>query len=175
MIRAAALATTLGAAAPALACSPALFDPAPYPVPGANCALRIDLNEIDQVHLGEAEPLGGGLILQALSEGNGCYARFHLLVHDCGRAQVMVIGAERFNLMEAMGRDPNQRPGLEIIREGALAARDRGQVPGFDDFAAQSRAQGYGTPQVLRVNQSLRFDRHRLPLGCACREARADG
>ncbi len=166
MLRAATLAFALSGA-PVLACSPALIEPSAVPIQGPGCAYVIHLNEIDAVHLGEAVRAPGGLILQALSEGNGCYARFHLIAHDCAAAQVMVIGAENFSLMEAMGRDPSWRPGIELIREDALAA------PGgtLADLRAASLAEGYGEPQVLRPADSLRFGAQTLPLACACREA----
>jgi hypothetical protein len=170
MIRAAALVLMLGAS-PALACSPAFIEPSPFPVQGPGCAFSIDLNQTDSVNLGPTARLANGLILQALSEGNGCYSRNHLIVHDCAARAVMVIGAEHFSLMEAMGREAEELSGLEIIRETALAASTAGRPLAPEDFTTLSRAQGYGAPQMLRPTDSLRFDRQTVPLGCACRTA----
>jgi hypothetical protein len=156
-------------AGPALACSPGIFTPSAVPVAGPNCALRIDLNEVDSVHLGEATATPAGLILQPLSDGNGCYARFNLLVHDCSAGQVLVIGTEHFNLMADAGNAPT---GLERIRDAALASDGPRDLPGF---AALSEAGGYGTPLTLHTSQSLRFGTQTLPVACACREAAQRG
>jgi len=179
MTRAAAiLALAMVAAAmpaAASACSPAVRPPSPVPVRGPDCALSVDLNEIDTASLGSAVALGGGLVLQPLIDGNGCYNRQNLLVHDCTAGQVMVIGTEHFALMEAMGRDPDHVHGLERIRVAALAARDAGETRTLDDFAAMSRAEGYGEPLVIATRQALQFGDRRLPLDCACRMARRGG
>jgi hypothetical protein len=155
----------------ALACSPAIRAPSPVPTQGPHCAYSMDLNEIDTVILGGAERAPSGLILQALSDGNGCYARFNLVVHDCAAGQVMVIGTEHFSLMDAAGQDPEVRPGIEIIREAAMA----GELATLADLTAASEARGYGVPLVLRPNQSLQFEGQSLPLSCACREAGRGG
>jgi hypothetical protein len=157
----------------ALACSPAPFTPSATPVAGPNCALRIDLNEYDIVALGPATRTPSGLIVQELSDGNACYTRFNLVVHDCAAGQVMVIGTEHFDLMRAMEQNPEGRPtGLERIRDAGLAAGGPRDLAGF---AALSQAEGYGTPATLRPNQSLRFGDRTLPLSCACREAGRGG
>jgi hypothetical protein len=165
-----ALALVPGAA---LACSPGEFTPSPVPVPGANCALRIDLSPYDSVQLGDAIRTPGGLILQPVGEGNGCYSRTNLLVHDCAAGQVMVIGTEHFDLMRAMEQGPEGRQtGLERIRDAALAAGGPRDLAGF---AALSQSEGYGTPVMMRPDQSLRFGNRTLPVACACREARRSG
>jgi hypothetical protein len=172
MARAAAILATVAALlAPGIghACSPAIQTPSPVPVQGPNCALRLDLNEIDSVFLGEATRIEGGLILQALSDGNGCYARYNLVVHDCAAGQVMVIGTEHFNLMDDMDNGPT---GLERIREAALAPSGPRDLAAF---AVLSEAEGYGTPVTMRPNQSLRFGTESLPVACACRTAAQGG
>jgi len=170
MIHAGAVALAL-ASGPALACSPMIRDPAPRPVAGPDCALTIDLDQTDSVSLGAALPLAAGMFLQPLSDGNGCHNRQNLLVHDCAAGRVMVIGTERFDLMDTLGRGPGRPSGLEVIRDRALAARAAGRTTTLDEFAAQSRAQGYGTPLVLATGQRLQYGNRRLPLDCACRTA----
>lgn len=152
----------------ALACSPAIREPSPVPVQGPNCAYGFDLDEIDGVSLGGAERAPSGLLVQALRDGNGCYSRLNLVVHDCAAGQVMVIGTEHFDLMAAMERGPAYSPPIEAIRDGAIS----GELATLADLAAASAAQGYGTPLVLRPDQSLQFGGQTLPLSCACREAR---
>lgn len=154
-----------------LACSPAIREPSPVPVQGPNCAYGFDLDEIDGVSLGEAARAPSGLLVQALRDGNGCYSRLNLVVHDCAAGQVMVIGTEHFDLMQAMERGPAHNPPIEAIRDGAIS----GELATLADLAAASAAQGYGTPLVLRTDQSLRYDRQTLPLSCACRTARGGG
>ena len=165
---AAALAVVAILPRPALACSPAIVTPSPVPVQGPDCALRIDMDEINAASLGAAVALGDGFLMQPLSEGNACYNRQYLLFHDCAARQVMVIGAEDHDVMlahEAQGAGS----GLERIRETALRVRDAGQRLDMDGLAALSRAEGFGAPQVLRTSQSLRFGGHTMPLSCACR------
>jgi len=177
-IRAAALALVLAvvlAGGPVLACSPMIIEPASEPRRGPDCALAFDLDETDIVSLGSAVPLSAGMFLQPLSDGNGCYNRQNLLVHDCNAGRVMVIGTEHFSLMESMERGPGRISGLEVIRDLALAAHAAGRTQSLDDFAAQSRAQGYGTPLVVATTQRLQYGNRRLPLDCACRTARRSG
>lgn len=157
----------------ALACSPGFITPSAVPVAGPNCALRLDLDETDSVSLGETVRTPAGLIVQTLSNGNGCYARFNLLVHDCATGQVMVIGTERFDLMSTLDqRGPPPQTGLERIRARALTAGGPQDLAGF---AALSASEGYGDPVVMRTNQSLRFGNRTLPVACACQTAARGG
>lgn len=167
MMRHLILALFMLAPGAALACSPAIREPSPVPTQGPNCAYGFDLNEIDAVSLGGAERTPSGLFVQALRDGNGCYSRLNLVVHDCAAGQVMVIGTENFSLMDAMERGPDYRPPIEAIRDGAIA----GELATLADLSVASEAQGYGTPLVLRPDQSLQFEGQTLPLSCACREA----
>ena len=161
-----------GAAAPriALACSPTIFTPSPVPVQGPACALSVDVNDQQIASLGAATRLSQGMFLQVLDEGSGCHYVQHLVVHDCARDQVMIIGAERWALMQMLEDESDEaESGLDRIRDAALAARDAGRPLDMDGFVALSHAHGYGAPQVLRTNQSLRFGRQTMPLSCACR------
>lgn len=177
MRRAALIAAGLGLlAGPGLACSPAPFQtPVGAVVEGPGCGMEMALGAFDAVRLGAAERLRGGLSMQALSEGNGCYARLSLVVHDCTAGRVAVIGPETFDLMASLGQDPAAMTGLESIHNRALDALKSGSVQTLDDFTALSRAQGLGEPQMLGTTESLHFGGQSVPLSCACATARDGG
>jgi hypothetical protein len=145
----------------ALACSPAIVSPAPHPVRGEGCALRIDLDAVDAVFLSAVQPLSPSLSIQNLTEGNGCYARLNLVVHDCAARAVMIIGTEHFSLMDA---EPGSSSPLDDLRTAALADGNADLAR----MAALSEQAGFGAPLQLRPDQALQFGRHRLPLGCVC-------
>lgn len=176
MLRAVLMAAGLGlAAAPALACSPAPASPVGVPAEGPGCGYQIALSPFDSVHLGAAERLRGGLSLQALSRGNGCYAQLSLVVLDCAAGRAAVIGPEAFDLMASLGQDPGAMTALESIHNRALDALKSGSVQTLDDFIALSRAQGLGEPQMLGTTEGLHFDGQSVPLSCACATARDGG
>jgi hypothetical protein len=147
-------------AAPALACMPAPMTPTAGPVAGEGCSQSHVLTEIRAVGLSPMQVLAGGLVLQDLYDGNGCYWEANLVVTDCAAGQMLVIGPDARDLQT----EPRQT-GIDRI-----AAWLEGQGAGVDLTAVAARAvqEGYAAPLQAAVGARLSINGAGVATGCAC-------
>lgn len=145
-------------AAPALACSPAEMVPSAKPVRGENCAVSHTVSEIDVAALGEVTKLSNGFLLQESFEGNACYAETSLLVIDCNKGQVALLGPQTFDLMnggpqgqmEQLGRDLEKLSGKgKLSLDAAAKAGAKRKLPQFASAKTKDRIEMMGRKFAL--------------------------
>ncbi len=147
----------------AQACRFLPYEPAEAPIFGKACTARWTLETDRMVELGEAYDLGAGITLQRLTDGNGCDMEVHLVVHDCGTADVIRIGPVR-----QIAGDPDESG--QALED--LAAYLDGAEAGTPTTLAgiEERASALGLEVSARVisGQKVQAGDFDVTTGCAC-------
>ena len=150
----------------AQACSPALHDVSDVPERGENCEILYRATQIDSVGLGQVQDLGGGVLAQAVFEGNGCYGETHLMVSDCTKGRAVVLGTYRWSLME----DAGDTSALErLMDEGSDIAGRTGARDILTSAEGAARRLGMTDTLALPTTGRLNVGGKVLGVFCGCR------
>jgi hypothetical protein len=162
------MAASVGLSCPALACSIAPHTPSDVAERGANCSAMWRPDEYRSVGLMPARNIGQGFVLQAASDGNGCYAEVYEVVTDCNLGEALTIGPHNFDLMSAM-ENPQAVPPLEQVSRRIEAAAKAGTPMSLEAIEVVAAEAGLETRLRLGSGDRLNLNGQRMALGCACR------
>jgi hypothetical protein len=161
-------AAVAGLSSPAVACSLAPHTPSDVAERGADCSAIWRPDEYRSVGLMPARNLGQGFILQAASDGNGCYAEVYEVVIDCNRAEAVAIGPHQFDLMAAMA-DPDAVAPLEQVSRKVGVAAKAGTPMSLEVVEQAAADAGLQTRLRLGRRDLLNLNGRRIALDCGCR------
>lgn len=159
----AAVAGAVLMASPVLACSPAPLTLSSKPVRGENCAISHVVHEYMMVALGGVTRLENGFLLQETYEGNACSGEASLLVIDCNSGGIVLLGPQRFDLMQGGTSGRMDRLARDLTTRAAA---------GKLTLAAASKAgTGLGLPEFARAStgQRLKMEDRTFALDCGCK------